>query len=251
MRADVYRTMAEVEDTHWWFRARRAIIRSTLARLNLPKGANILDAGSGTGGNLHMLASFGHVSAMEMDAEARALADKRGIVHVQPGELPGNIPFEGKLFDLAVMFDVLEHIEQDSSSLAAIHARLASGGHLLLTVPAFEMLWSVHDTMHHHKRRYSLAPLIRQMERAGYDVTFSSYINFWLFPLIATLRILDRVSGGRIIGKNPGGNAELSIPPVPLNRLLEAIFVSESRLIRILRLPFGVSILLLARKRSV
>jgi SAM-dependent methyltransferase len=216
--------------------------------LNLSKTTEILDAGSGTGGNLAMLSSFGHVCAMEMDAEARALADKRGIVTVEEGEFPDRIPFADKQFGLVAMFDVLEHIEQDFSALTAIHARLADSGKLLLTVPAFELLWSMHDTMHHHKRRYSLPPLIRMLERAGYKVTFASYINFWLFPLIALVRVVDRLSGGRIIGKKPDSNAELSIPPAPVNRLLEAVFASESGLIRKLRLPFGVSILLVAEK---
>ncbi len=248
MRPDVYQSMARVEDTHWWFRGRRAIITSILSTLNLPKDAAILDAGSGTGGNLAMLSSFGTVYAMEMDAEARALANQRGIVAVQEGELPGKIPFGDQAFDLIAMFDVLEHIEQDFDALSALHARLKPHGMLLLTVPAFEMLWSMHDAMHHHKRRYTVAPLMRLMERAGYTVRFASYINFWLFPLIAIVRILDRLSGNRLIGKKSDGNAELSIPPAPINWLLMKIFASEAGLISRMRLLFGVSIVLLAQK---
>jgi SAM-dependent methyltransferase len=248
MRQDIYQTMAQVEDTHWWFRGRRAIIHSVLKRLALPANAAILDAGSGTGGNLSMLSSFGRVHAMELDAEARALANKRGIVSVEEGELPGKIPFGDRLFDLVVLFDVLEHIEQDYSSLRAVNARLAPGGRLLLTVPAFEMLWSMHDTVHHHKRRYSLSPLTRMLGRAGYKVTFASYINFWLFPLIAIVRILDRCTHGRIIGKKTDGNTELSVPPQPVNNLLEKIFASEAGIIRKVPLPFGVSIILVAQK---
>ena len=248
MRPDVYQTMAQVEDTHWWFRARRAIITDFLKTLNLSSDTKILDAGSGTGGNLAMLSAFGHVSAMELDEAARELANRRGIVKVQAGELPDRIPFGEMKFDLVVLFDVLEHIEQDFSALTAIHKQLVPGGKLLLTVPAFEFLWSMHDTMHHHKRRYGLAPLTRQLERAGYRVTFASYINFWLFPLIAAVRMIDRISGGRLIGKKPDSNAELSVPHPSVNEFLEKIFASESHLIRKLRLPFGVSIIMLAEK---
>lgn len=248
MRPDVYQAMARVEDTHWWFRARRRIITSVLERLALPAGATILDAGSGTGGNLAMLLSFGRVFAMEMDAEARVLANKRGIVTVEAGEFPEHIPFGDQQFDLIAMFDVLEHIEQDFRALTAIRARLKDGGRLLLTVPAFESLWGMHDTMHHHKRRYSLHPLTRLIERAGYRVVSTSYVNFWLFPLIATLRILDRITSGRIIGKKAESNAELSIPPAPINDMLEAIFASEAGLIKKTRLPWGISIILLAQK---
>ncbi len=248
MRPDVFREMARVEDTHWWFRGRRSIIRNVLSRLKLSPEAAILDAGSGTGGNLAMLSSLGHVYAMELDADARELAEKRGIVKLEEGELPGRIPFGGQQFDLAVMFDVLEHIEQDFSTLAAIHVRLNPNGLLGITVPAFEFLWSSHDTIHYHKRRYSLAPLKRLVERAGYKVVFATYINFWLFPVIASVRIFENMTGKGIIRKNLNGNAELSIPPAPVNSMLEKILASESWLIRRMRLPFGVSIILVAQK---
>lgn len=248
MRPDVYVEMARVEDTHWWFRGRRSIIKSVLSTLSLPPQAAILDAGSGTGGNLAMLSSFGRVFAMEMEAEARELAEKRGIVKLEPGELPEKIPFTGQNFDLAVMFDVLEHIEQDYSTLAAIRGRLNPNGLLGITVPAFEFLWSSHDSIHYHKRRYSLAPLKRLVERAGYKVIFASYINFWLFPIIAFVRVLEHVTGNHIIGKKTDGNAELTIPPEPVNGLLEKIFASESAIIKGLRLPWGVSIILVAQK---
>ena len=248
MRADIYQAMAKAEDSHWWFKARRTIIADILRGQKLPASTVILDAGSGTGGNLAMLSAFGQLSAMEMDEEARALANKRGMVTVEAGMLPAAIPFGEKAFDLVVLFDVLEHVEEDFNTLTMIRSRLSTGGKLMLTVPAFEMLWSVHDDMHHHKRRYSLPPLVRLMERAGYKVTFASYINFWLFPVIATLRIFDRLTGGRLIGKNSAGNGELALPSPTVNRLLESIFASESTLLRIMRLPFGVSIVLLAEK---
>ena len=149
MRPDMYQAMAKAEDTHWWFKGRRAIITDILKKMHLPKDAAILDAGSGTGGNLVMLSAFGKVYGMEMDEEARRLASKRGIVTVEEGELPEKIPFGDQRFDLVAMCDVLEHIEQDFSALTAIHARLKPSGKLLLTVPAFELLWGMHDTMHH------------------------------------------------------------------------------------------------------
>ena len=245
MRQDVYTEMARVEESHWWFRARRRIIRHVLNKAELPQNIAILDAGSGTGGNLSMLSSYGTLYAMEMDDGARALANAKGLVNVESGMLPANLPFAQQQFDLAVMFDVLEHVEQDFDALVALHHRLQPGGRLLLTVPAFELLWSAHDEMHHHKRRYSLAPLILLVERAGYKVTFASYINFWLFPLIALLRLLGRLSPGT---REKQENAELKIPPAALNGLLERVFASEARLTDRFRLPFGVSIILLSQK---
>lgn len=248
MRTDLYTEMARVEDTHWWFKGRRSLIRHVLKKAGLAPQAVILDAGSGTGGNLALLSEFGRLHAVEMEDTARAMANARGIVQVEAGHLPDAIPFGTQAFDLAVMFDVLEHVEQDYDTLVALHKRLAPGGKLLLTVPAFEFLWSEHDVIHHHKRRYSLAPLIRLVERAGYKVKFASYINFWLFPLIACVRVLDRLTAGKLMGKKHGANAELRVPPAPVNSLLEAVFASERGLMDIMRLPFGVSIILLAQK---
>jgi SAM-dependent methyltransferase len=248
MRADIYQTMAQVEDTHWWFRARRSIIAHILSTLALPPNAAILDAGSGTGGNLQMLSQFGQVFAMEKDAEARALAEKRHILAVEEGSLPNEIPFGDRQFDLIVLFDVLEHIEQDYDTLRALHGRLKPEGKLMITVPAFEFLWSMHDVMHHHKRRYSLGPMTRLMERAGYTVTFASYINFWLFPVIAVVRIFDRITGGKLLTNKTSPNAELTIPAPTLNRTLESIFASEINCMKFMRFPFGVSIALVAQK---
>ncbi len=248
MRADIYVAMAQVEDRHWWFRARRAICRHVLDRANIPGGANILDAGSGTGGNLGMLSQYGNVFAMEMDGHARALASSRSIVRVEEGVLPHSIPFAPQQFDLAVMCDVLEHVDEDYQTLVALGKRLNAGGRLLITVPAFQFLWSRHDTLHHHKRRYRLGQLKALLERAGYRVTFASYINFWLFPLIAMVRLLDRLSGSRADDTKTEENAELTLPPAPVNSFLEKVFSSERLLLGRIRLPFGVSILLLAQK---
>lgn len=248
MRADVYVAMAQAEDKHWWFRGRRAICKYILDTLVLPNKATILDVGSGTGGNLAMLKNYGTLYAMEMDRNARALANARTIVTVEAGVLPHTIPFTPQQFDLAVMCDVLEHVEEDYDTLLALHQRLAPSGKLLLTVPAFQLLWSRHDTLHHHKRRYHLPALISLVERAGYKVAFASYINFWLFPLIAIVRLVDRCLASKKTPTKESDNAELTLPPTPINWLLEKIFSSEICLISKMRLPFGVSIILLAQK---
>lgn len=244
MRAYIYQEMARLEDTHWWFCGRRSILQRRLASWALPAGAAILDAGAGTGGNLAMLSKFGEVFALEMDDTARAMANARGIAQVEAGHLPDAIPFPGQLFDLAVMLDVLEHVEEDKETLQSLHSRLKPGGKLMLTVPAFPFLWSDHDVVHHHKRRYRLPALIHMVERAGFQVTFASHLNFWLFPVIALIRLANRVTGSRLIEKRKDANPELHLPPALLNSALEHLFASEAYLLDGLRLPFGVSILL-------
>lgn len=247
MNPEIYEEMARIEDLHWWFRGRRAISRDVLSRVPLPERAAILDAGCGTGGNLEMLAHYGRVFALEMHDAARAHAEHRGVVPVAEGWLPENIPFPGQSFDLVTMFDVLEHIEDDAGSLRALHARLNAGGHLLLTVPAFPFLWSLHDEAHHHKRRYRMKPLKKLVEDAGFEVEFASHINYWLFPPIAIIRLTDRLLAK--LGKKPGKASELTIPAPWLNDLLAGLFASETRFYRSIPLLFGVSIILLARKR--
>jgi SAM-dependent methyltransferase len=244
MEREVYAALADVEDEHWWFRGRRSIAAQILRRLDLPADATILEVGSGTGGNLAMLSQFGRLSAMELDAEARFLSDRRGIVKAEEGILPHRIPFGNRRFDLITAFDVLEHVEEDFETLVALRARLQPRGKLLITVPAFPFLWSAHDESHHHKRRYRLKPIIRLVERAGYRVLLANHCNFWLFPLVAAVRLRDRFA------RAPQANGiGLSIPPRPLNRLLQMIFLSERYLYGMVRLPFGVSIVLLAQRR--
>lgn len=241
MERQIYDETAGVEDAHWWFTARRKILASFIARLSLPLHAEILEAGCGSGGNLAMLSRFGKVFAFEYDDTARALAAKRNVADVLPGSLPDGIPFADKQFDLICLLDVLEHVEQDRASLAALHARLRPGGYLLLTVPAFMLLWSAHDRLHHHYRRYRCGPLAALAREAGFAVRRCSYFNFWLFPLIAAVRLAEKCLPAR-------PPSPLRIPPAPINRLLEGLFASERRLLSWLSLPCGVSIILLAQK---
>jgi SAM-dependent methyltransferase len=189
-----------------------------------------------------MLARFGRVYVMEMDAFARNYAIKRGHGLVSPGYLPGNIPFADRNFDLVVLLDVLEHLEDDAASLCGLRARLKSDGALLVTVPAWRFMWSHHDEIHHHKRRYSIRSLCTVVRNAGYDIRYITYFNFWLFPVIATMRILQR-----LVGSNDAD--DLVLPSKTINRMLSALFASESHLIGRISLPVGVSLLLVAKNR--
>ena len=136
MDAQVYQRMAELDDRHWWFVARRQILRSLIKReVRPPKGARILEIGCGTGHNLAMLSEFGSVEASELDAGARALAQSRLGRKVAAAALPDLSMFKAKSFDLIALLDVLEHVDNDATALAAIRTRLKVGGKLLVTVP--------------------------------------------------------------------------------------------------------------------
>lgn len=238
----IYPRMAEVEDRHWWFAVRRQILDRIIAGLSLGTGARLLEVGCGTGGNLPMLARHGEAYALESDAVALDYARRRRCARVEPGRLPEAIPFDELRFDLVLMSDVLEHLDRQEDSLRAVGGRLKAGGWLLLTVPALPALWSRHDEAHHHRRRYRMAGLRSLVGDAGYEVRYLSYFNSLLLPAIFAVRRLRALRDGGSDGH------DLSMPPVPLNRILTALFGIERWLVGRVTLPAGVSLILLARR---
>ena len=244
MEKDFYLQYASVEDKHWWFVARRQIIEQVIRKLSLPKNAQILEAGCGTGGNLQMLSRHGQVSAMELDEIACQLANQRQVTTVKRGTLPDNIPF-ALHYDLILILDVIEHLDDDLSALKALYYKLKPGGYLLVTVPAYQFLWSEHDEINHHKRRYRLQGLKQMVRKAGYEVIYGSYFNTFLFPIVVIVRGL-----GKLLQKqnNNQFSSDLVLPSKPVNQLLTWLFANERYLINRFTLPFGLSILFLARK---
>ena len=191
-----------------------------------------------------MLARFGRVCAIEPNAEARALAAKKGDFDIRDGRLPDGLPFAPGSFDLIAALDVVEHLDDDVASLRGLADVLRPDGRMLITVPAFAFLWSEHDVQHHHKRRYTKAGLLRVVSDAGLAPVTASYFNTWLFPLAAAVRMIKKLLGIK-------GVDDDAMPPAVLNRLLTAIFASERGLIGRLPLPFGLSILMICRKQPV
>ena len=244
MDARIYERMAEVEEHHWWFASRRTIVEEILRGLALPKDAAILEAGCGTGGNFRMLARHGHVHAMEPSEAARVAASSLGLATVEPGSLPDSIPFPGQSFDLVLMTDVLEHLDDDRASLRELRRRLKPGGWLLLTVPALSWMWSAHDVSHQHRRRYHSAALREVVEAAGYQVRYLSYYNFLLFPMIAGARMVQHVLGASSDGH------DLRMPSARVNGLLKRVFSSERHFLGSWSAPIGVSLILLAQARD-
>lgn len=246
MQPDAYIEMAEAEESHWWFQGRRRILGAAIARLNLPDAAGILELGAGTGGNLAMLSRFGAVTAVEANPLARTLAVRKswGTIPVLPGFLPDGLPAFERKFDLICLFDVLEHVGQDEAALHAMRALLAPGGAVVITVPAFPKLWGPHDEMLHHYRRYERVELAAKLERAGLRVIKLSYSNMFLFPAAVAARLFDRVR--QKLTKTAKVSAA-GTPPEPLNRGFAAIFGAERHLLGRIDLPFGLSLLAIAR----
>lgn len=235
MERVAYTAMAKVEEEHWWFVGRRAIIRSLIeGRIRPDQGSRILEAGCGTGGNLELLASFGSLQAFEHDQQVRNIAKNKTGFDVKAGSLPNGIgEIEGP-FDLIALFDVLEHIEDDEASLRNLSTLMAPNGKLMLTVPALQFLWSSHDEINHHHRRYSRARLHRALKQADLHVEYITYFNSLLLPVA----VLDRLFS-RFFMRNPKGD---EVPNKFLNFVFAKVFASESILLQNFRLPIGLSL---------
>ncbi|KKI18638.1 class I SAM-dependent methyltransferase [Sphingomonas sp. ABOLG] len=235
----VYDRMAEHDSTHWWYRARRDILADYLTREGrLPKEARILEIGCGTGHNLPMLAQFGRVDAIEIDPAARDVASQRLGKAVGDAPLPALPGVPDAHYDLIAVLDVVEHIEDDVAALQAMRARLAPGGKILITVPAHQWMWSAHDVVNHHHRRYSKTTLVKAIDAAGLRPRKLGYFNSLLFPLAAGARIMGRITGREDSDDTP--------PAAPLNTLFEKIFRLERHMVGRLPMPPGVSIITLA-----
>lgn len=241
MDRDVYARMDQLEAHHWWFVGRREIIRTAIERLiALPQRAAILEAGCGTGGNLAMLSSLGELDAFEYDDIARRRAEEKSDRTLPFGALPDQIPGEDRAYDLIGLFDVLEHVEADEASLAALGRRLSKDGRLILTVPAYGWLWSKHDERHHHFRRYTKASLKEAAAAAGMTVERSFYFNSFLFPVVVAVRALKAVLGH--------DTPDDDLPSPVMNRLLSRVFRTERHLVGTIPMPFGLSLCAVLRR---
>jgi SAM-dependent methyltransferase len=228
----------QAEDRHWWYRGRRTVLDGAIAALELPPGARILDAGCGSGRNMVDLAAVGTVTGVELSETSVALARERAAGEVIAGSVL-EMPFADASFDLAVSLDVIEHLEDDLGALRELRRTVAPGGALLVTVPAYSWLWSGHDEINHHHRRYTRRSLQRVAELAGWRQLRTTYFNSLLLPMAILLRVLDRVNT-----KTTESSLDLWIPPEPLNRLLELPLTLEAALIaRGGRIPAGLSLL--------
>ena len=242
MERVVYQQMAELDDRHWWYRARREILSDLIRReTRLPAGAKILEIGCGTGHNLAMLGQFGHVDGIELDDEARALSEERLGRKVMNARLPELAGVPDTHYDLIGAFDVIEHIDDDAAALASIATKLKPGGKFVMTVPAHQWMWTAHDVVNHHKRRYSRRSLKALIERSPMKLDNIGYFNSLLFPLAVAERAASKLRGRE--------DADVKLPPAPLNATLEAIFRAERYLVGRLPLPPGLSLFAVASAR--
>lgn len=236
MERIVFDRMAALDQTHWWYVARRRILSDVIARIvRPPKAARILEIGCGTGHNFAMLGAFGMVDGLEVDDAARQIASERLGRPVRSARLPALDGIADGSYDLIALLDVLEHVEGDEAALASIRKKLKPGGRILLTVPANRWMWSAHDTVHHHFRRYNGSDLREVIAKAGLKAELFTHFNTILFPLAAAFRVL-----GKVTGREEADDAQ---PAAPLNTVFTGLFGLERHLVGRVPMPFGVSLM--------
>jgi len=242
MDSSEYAAMYQAEESHWWYVGMRRITASILAA-HVPPGNHllILDAGCGTGGNLLLLERYGETIGLDVSALALSLCQRRGLDRLVRGSVT-SLPFSDGVFHLVTSFDVLYHsaVEDDKAAIAEARRVLRPGGWLLIRVPAYDWLRGRHDIAVHTRHRYTTTELGHKVREAGLTVVRLTYANCILFPLALAKRLGERVmppSRGSDVGPCPPANSQLT-----------AILGLEAAWLRKHSLPWGLSVICLARR---
>lgn len=256
MQQHTYAIMDGVEDTHWWFVGRRAILESFLRTIvadlseSLGLGGadeipsvplRILDVGCGTGANIKMLSQFGEAEGVDVSDDALEFCRKKGL-KVEKGTAE-ELPFADESFDLTTALDVIEHLDDDVAGLKEMYRVTRKGGRSLIFVPAFMWLWGVQDDISHHRIRYTKKQIVDRLKTAGYEIERATYANFTFFAPILGGRSIMKLTGVKPESEN---NINISA----LNGLFGKIFSAESLWLKNLNFPFGVSIVVVAKKSA-
>lgn len=236
MEMKIIEDMANGQSSHWWFMTRTQIIGNMIHHLFKRKDLSILEIGSGTGACIPTLQQYGTVAVIEPDPICREYLLKHFSVKAIHGSLPDNIPLCSlEKYDLICLFDVLEHIEDDKNALAALKPLLTPNGRIIVTVPAYQWLWSTLDTLSHHKRRYNAKQIHNTVEKTGLMVTRLSYFNCILLPVAIIARKYDKL----FMRKTTSG---YTTPNKFINFAFKMIFSLEKYILPKFTLPCGLSI---------
>ncbi len=236
---------ARAERDHFWFRGFRRFVEPIVASaVDRTAGARLLDCGCGTGHNLAWLRRHGRAAGIDLTWTGLKYAHDRGERAVARASA-SRLPFGDATFDVVTSFDVIYALDDsvESAAIAEMHRVLRQGGHLVVNAAAMEILKGNHSVLAGEVRRYSKRSLRARLERAGFEVRRMTYTNATILPLLLGVRLAQRVSG------HQESQEEISIPAAPINATLSALLAVEAALLRVVDMPFGSSLLALARKR--
>ncbi|HEY9048331.1 MAG TPA: methyltransferase domain-containing protein [Ohtaekwangia sp.] len=250
MEKQYYKEYYELERSHWWFKARLEILERLLQEKILRNGARplrILNAGVATGATTTMLQKHGEVISLEYDKDCCEFLKTVVNMEVVNASLT-DLPFEDRSFDLVCAFDVIEHIEDDNLAVREIRRVLKDDGTMFLTVPAFMFLWSHHDDINHHYRRYTMKTLRKVLLEESFRINFGSYFNAVLFLPISAIRLLLKLLPKRKESGGTGSDFEL-FKSKTINDFFYWIFRNEAWPLRKgITFPFGISLVAIANK---
>ena len=239
---------ARAERDHFWFRGFRRFVEPLVAanaRGVRREGvrAEILDCGCGTGHNLHMLRKYGRAYGIDLTWAGLQYAARQGERMVARASV-ALLPFPDARFDLVTSFDVIYSLEDDveRAAIGEMFRVLKPGGRLILNVAALEALRGNHSVLSGEVRRYSKPDLRRRLEAAGFRVTHSTYTNLAILPVIAAIRLKQRLSG------HVESQEEIAVPAAPVNALLSGLLAIEATALRVVNMPVGSSLLAVAAK---
>ncbi len=243
MYPDEYRVMFELEDHYWWYRGVRTLLRALLERY-APPNARLLDGGCGTGANLRWLEEFGSAIGVDISLQAIRFCRARGLPAARAFVASlDELPFPNDGFDVVISTEVICNIADDAATFVELARVLKPGGVLIVQVPAYQWLWSIHDVAVGHRRRYAGRDLRAKIERAGFRIERLTHANAFFLPAIAAERLAFRsVRTGRVV------RSDLQPLPALVNAMLSALFVAEMRLVSRVDLPYGLSLIAVARK---
>ncbi len=249
-----YKEYYHLERNHWWFRARLEILESMLQKIILPsnqQAIKVLNAGVATGATTTMLEKYGAVTSLEYDKDCCTFLKNELKIEVTNASLT-DLPFENNSFDLVCAFDVVEHIEDDQLAVSEINRVLKKDGMVFLTVPAFNFLWSHHDEVNHHFRRYTSSQLTKVVSGNRFAVNHTTYFNALLFPPIFLIRIFSKLLPKKKNIETTGSDFERFNSSSFINKCFYWIFKKEKWwLDKKWSFPFGVSLMLIGKKTNI
>jgi SAM-dependent methyltransferase len=248
MDKNFYLLYYDLERNHWWFKARNRILINLVKKYNQHPHPPILNIGVATGYTSVLLEPVGEVTSVEYDEDTcNFLRNDLDLNAVHASIL--DLPFEDESFDIVCAFDVIEHVKEDKRAVDEMIRVCRKNGLIAISVPAFQSLWSDHDRINHHVKRYREQELKKLFDKTETIGVYSTYFNFFLFLPIAIARLM----GSLLIKKGNQDHAEsdfVKFKSNPSNKLLYRIFLSEWFLIKLgLRLFPGISIVTLFRKK--
>jgi SAM-dependent methyltransferase len=247
MLEDYYEDYYNAELTHWWFSARRVIVASLLRKFAPTSHTlDVADIGCGMGANFRMLSEFGRVFGVDSSTTALGFSRQRSEGSLVAAGLP-TLPFPNERFDVVCAFDVVEHVQDDRAACRELWRICRPGGLLIVTVPAYDWLWSEHDVVNEHKRRYTRRQLKDCLSQPGAQLLKLSYMNTVLAPPLILYRLLKSLLVGKKKDSGPARSDIFTLPPT-VNSFLKKVFSSEAKWLLHGNFPFGVSVVSVAQK---